>query len=144
MFTSVRSKRILTAQAEIQMTPLIDMVFQLLIFFMCTSSFRQAEKEMPTQLPRVGGGQAWQEDFAPIRIRVTKTGAGVRVTCDGRYCPTFKDLLDRLRERRAIADVPVLIDGEETVPFGSMVAALDVCYRADLRRVAFSARGGGK
>lgn len=39
MFKSVRSKRNLTSQAEIQMTPLIDMMFILLIFFVVTTSF---------------------------------------------------------------------------------------------------------
>ena len=39
MFKSVRSRRNLTSQTEIQMTPLIDMMFILLIFFVVTTSF---------------------------------------------------------------------------------------------------------
>ena len=39
MFKSVRNRRNVTSQAEIQMTPLIDMMFILLIFFVVTTSF---------------------------------------------------------------------------------------------------------
>jgi len=34
--------------------PLTDMVFNLLIFFMCATTFVQVEKEMALQLPRAG------------------------------------------------------------------------------------------
>ena len=34
--------------------------------------------------------------------------------------------------------------GEENVPFRYMIAALDTCRRADLKRVAFAAKGGDR
>jgi biopolymer transport protein ExbD len=126
----------------LNMASMIDVVFLLLIFFMCTSSFQKLENDLPTQLPQVGVGQDRQaDDFDPVRIRLTRSGAGVLVTCDGLACATFDELAEQLRARRAIADVPVIIEGQGTVAFRHMVRALDACYREDLRRVAFSARG---
>jgi biopolymer transport protein ExbD len=124
------------------MASMIDVVFLLLIFFMCTSSFRGQESDLPTQLPQVGGGApGLQADFDPIRIRVSKVETGVRVALDGRPCVSFDDLGEQLEKRRRLADVPVLIEGDPAVPFEYMVASLDACYEADLTRVAFSAKG---
>lgn len=124
------------------MASMIDVVFLLLIFFMCTSSFRGRESDLLTQLPQVGGGAPGIEaDFDPIRIRVSKLDTGVRVALDGKPCSSFDDLGEQLEKRRQLADVPVLIEGDPAVPFAYMVASLDACYEADLSRVAFSAKG---
>lgn len=127
---------------ELGMAPMIDVVFLLLIFFMCTASWKLLENQMPSQLPRAGlGDQSQQDDFDPIRVRLSRSATGVLVECDGQACGTFDGLVERLRARSRIVQLPVLIEGEPTVPFGHMVAALDACYRADLRSVAFSAKG---
>jgi len=124
------------------MASMIDVVFLLLIFFMCTASFKRLESDMPTQLPRTGlGKKEEREDFDPIRIRLSSVPTGVLVECDGQACGTFGALFEMLTARRRIADVPVIIEGQGTVPFGYMVAALDACYKANLWRVAFSAKG---
>lgn len=39
------------AEEEFQMAPMIDMVFLLLVFFMCVSTLAQAEKNVPLELP---------------------------------------------------------------------------------------------
>jgi biopolymer transport protein ExbD len=126
----------------LNMAAMIDVVFQLNLFFLCTASFVKIEKEMQTQLPQVRTVQVRQE-FDPVRIHLGRVPGGVRVTCDSQPCDSFDSLTRMLRERRAIADVPVIIDGDQDVPFQSMVAALDACHRADCRKVAFSARGAG-
>lgn len=124
------------------MASMIDVVFLLLIFFMCTSSFRALEGRLPAQLPRTGtGSQGELEDFDPIRIVLSRGAGQIQTRCDGRVCANFEVLLNHLKALRAVADVPVVIEGQTGVPFGLMVRALDTCYRADLRRVAFSAKG---
>jgi len=125
----------------LNMAAMIDVVFLLLVFFMCTSSYGRPERDLPTRLPQVGGAPA-ETEFDPVRVRLWPVAGGTLVTCDGTACRTLADLSAQLRARRAIADVPVIIQGEAGVPFGQMVAALDACYGADLRRVAFSAATG--
>jgi biopolymer transport protein ExbD len=129
------------------MASMIDIVFLLLIFFMCTSSFRKQEMEMQTLLPRLESGEKGEAgDFTPIRIRLRSVADGVLVTLRvmGRReeaVGTFDALVEKLKQRRAIADVSVIIEGQGTVMLGHMVSALDACHKADLRRVAFSAKG---
>jgi biopolymer transport protein ExbD len=124
------------------MAPMIDIVFLLLVFFMCTSSFNENESQLPAQIPQTSlQARRLIEDFDPIRITLQTAGSGVEVQCDGQSCAGFDALFAKLQARRAIADVPVIIEGRKGVPFGPMVAAMDACYRANCRRVAFSARG---
>src|SRR5205814_9545565 len=40
---------------DVKMTPMIDVVFQLLIFFVCTVSFQALEEVLPTHLRASGG-----------------------------------------------------------------------------------------
>lgn len=127
----------------LHMAAMIDVVFLLLIFFMCTSSFRKPEEDLPTQLPRVVGQQgATQEDFPPTRITLRTIGGGVLVECDGQSCPTFDALQEQIRMRRqAVGEISVIVEGQADVPFRWMVGAVDACYAANVYRVAFSARG---
>jgi biopolymer transport protein ExbD len=127
---------------QLNMASMIDVVFLLLIFFMCTMSFAAPEKDILTQLPRLATGTGGLErDFEPIRIRVSAAGASVLVTLDGAPVASFDELVRGLSARRQIADLPVIIDGQSDVAFKYMVAALDSCYEAELTRIAFSPRG---
>ena len=135
-------RRIRFSVPELNMAPMIDIVFLLLVFFMCTSSFNENEGQLPAQMPQTSlQGRKLIEDFDPVRITLRSIASGVEVQCDGQLCSSFDVLYAKLQARRTIADVPVIIEGQKGVPFGSMVAAMDTCYRADFRRVAFSARG---
>ena len=53
------------------MAPMIDMVFLLLVFFMCVSSLSQAERAVPVELPQSTQSKVPEElsDRATISIR---------------------------------------------------------------------------
>jgi biopolymer transport protein ExbD len=126
---------------KLNMTPMIDIIFQLLVFFMCTATF-SVENVLRTQLPRASAAGAEAPDFPPSHIRLSPAAEGVLVTCDGEPCQDFEDLVAKLKARRAIsADLRVIIEGEGPVDFGYMARALDACHDADLRNVAFSPKG---
>jgi biopolymer transport protein ExbD len=127
------------------MASMVDVVFLLLIFFMCTSSFTQIENNLPTQMSRIGPGASQRStDLPPVRIALQRSASGaVLITCENEVFSEsqYADLVKKLEQLRAIDDVRVIIEGQGTVPFGSMVKALDACYLADLGRVAFLAKG---
>ena len=129
---------------QLNMTPMIDVIFQLLVFFMCTASF-SVENMLQTQLPESGPSKPGdEEDFPPVRVRLSRMTKGVLVTCDEQPCTTFDDLVRKLSARRQIADMRVIIEGEPAVPFGHMAGALDACHQADLKKVVFSPKGVAK
>ncbi|MCK5114720.1 MAG: biopolymer transporter ExbD, partial [Phycisphaerae bacterium] len=54
---------------------MIDVVFLLLIFFMCTISFEAVDKDLSAQIPQVSGDPSEESDFEPIRIELRLTEA---------------------------------------------------------------------
>ena len=135
-----RQKRKPPAPA-LNMTPMIDIIFQLLVFFMCTATF-SVENILRSQLPsssQAAKAEAAGQDFPPTRVRVAALTKGVLVCCDGTPCKDFDDLVGKLKARRAILDdkLRVVIEGEGAVRFGDMARALDACREAGLENVAF-------
>lgn len=128
---------------ELNIASMIDVVFLLLIFFMCTSTFDKMDETISAALPTSSREPQKMKDFDPIQIRIRKSGDGTLVLIDNSPCSDFEALAAQLKARRAIADVPVIIQGDHEVPFEYMVAALDACYRAQFTKAAFSARGIG-
>lgn len=128
---------------QLNMAAMIDVVFLLLIFFMCTSSFARPDKSLPTPIPRASRAAARADQLDPVHIRLTCRSGAVVVTCDDQPCATAEQLVTMLKARRALGEPPVIIRGQDDVPFGNMVAALDACYQADLTRAAFAAEAAG-
>lgn len=123
----------------LHLAAMIDVVFLLLIFFMCTMSFHAPEKNLPAQMPALPQPAA-VEEFPPTRIWISQRPQGHALTCDEQPCVDFAALAAMLAARRQVADVPVVIGSDQDIPFGLLVHALDTCYDVGLTRVAFSAR----
>jgi len=85
------------------MTPMVDVVFQLLIFFMMTAAFSlQKSLEVPPPDPKDETAQSQtleelenENDFVIVRIDRENV-----VTVEGRDAPSEQDLLTKLREAR--------------------------------------------
>lgn len=58
----------------LDLTPMIDMVFNLLIFFMVITNFAQAERDLPVQLP--AGSEAMPLTVKPKEIFISIDQAG--------------------------------------------------------------------
>ena len=126
---------------------MIDVVFLLLIFFMCTTSFEAVDKDLSAQIPQLSGDPSEESDFEPIRIELRLSGAAteavgseVVIFCDGLKCSGFVELAKMLGQRWAIADIPVIISGEDEIDYENLVRVMDICYEIGFGRVAFSAK----
>jgi len=134
---------------ELNMAAMIDVVFLLMIYFLLTLVFIDPERSLFSQLPNIGQKQSEidLQDFEPVHVRLvharpSDNASAVKILCDGQTVADYAALVAALKQRRAIADVPVVIEGQDTVPFDFMARALDACHQADLHKVAFSAKGG--
>ncbi|HAI14204.1 MAG TPA: biopolymer transporter ExbD, partial [Phycisphaerales bacterium] len=85
---------------EVQMAPLIDCVFLLLIFFLVASTLRKIDKELPLELPEIA---------ASIEVQQPPDMAVVSVDVDGNFyldgAPVTVALL-QAEFRRIAADDP--------------------------------------
>jgi len=132
MFRSVRSQRALTAQAEIQMTPLIDMVFILLIFFVVTTSF-VSETGLEIQRPQSSSSETLPRENIPVAI-----GADGRITVDGQRVGLLSIrpfLQKRLRMQPGLA---VVLVADKVVSVDRVVRVMDEIRGAGISEVALA------
>jgi biopolymer transport protein ExbD len=117
--------------AEVQMAPLIDCVFLLLIFFLVTYALREIHKELPVDLPDAGAAKDGKAVANTIIISVTKDGT---IHLGGLPVST-RTLLSKLREHRKKPDAQVRVDGDRAAAFQHIAYVLDLCQFEGLKKV---------
>src|SRR4029079_420175 len=90
--------RIITTDVGFNMTPMIDVVFQLIIFFLVSSHLAKQERDMPLPLPRAKSAAAARVDKRP-RLTVNVLAEGTLLV--GNHPLTADELVNLLRDRRA-------------------------------------------
>jgi biopolymer transport protein ExbD len=132
MFKSVRSRRALTAQAEIQMTPLIDMVFILLIFFVVTTSF-VSETGLDIQRPRSSSSETLPHENVPVAI-----DANGRITVDGRRIGLLSIRPFLQKKLRMQPGLAVVLVADKTISVDRVVRVMDEIRAAGISEVALA------
>jgi biopolymer transport protein ExbD len=122
----------------LNLTPMIDVVFQLLIFFMVATTFLDPEKEIGIELPEATSGVASKE-AEELVINIFADG---RIVLSGREVPA-DDLLTELKAA-ALADpqTPVTIRGDRLVHHERVVQVMDACGQAGLLNLAVGTMEG--
>ncbi|MEM6331439.1 MAG: biopolymer transporter ExbD [Planctomycetota bacterium] len=133
------------ARLTLAMTPMIDVVFLLLIFFVCTASFQPLEQVLPSNLV-VSGAGAVNAPVEPtpeldeVVLRGEPAPGGAAWWVNATPCPTPAALDTVLGSLAEIdATLPVIIDPAGGVPMGDVIAAYDACRRAGFLSVRFAA-----
>ena len=67
---------------ELKLTPMIDVVFQLLIFFLCATKFPEPEGILKTWLPKEKGQHSDITIIDPIQVRLWLHRSGDAVICE--------------------------------------------------------------
>jgi len=122
------------ADVEINMMPLIDMIFILLIFFLVTASF---VRESGVEVNRPEAATAQQKEAAGMLVGITQAG---QIYIDGQEVD--------LRRVRGMAEIflaenpqgGIILDADAACPTGRLVAVLDQCRMAGAENIAVAAR----
>jgi biopolymer transport protein ExbD len=131
----MRLRRRVAEPEDFAMTPMIDMVFLLLVFFMCVSSLAQAEKRVPVAVP--------ESHQARVPEDLTDRGV-VAVLADGQVLLGQRPVaLDELRGvlRAEVARRPelrVVVRAERSVPYGEIQRVLRACAEAGVVTVVYA------
>jgi biopolymer transport protein ExbD len=119
----------------IDLTPMIDCVFLLLIFFLAATTFASEEVALDLRLPQAKSGQQGKGE-RPLVVNVLADG---KLHVDGREV-SMQALQQKLRaagERNA--EQAVLVRGDQQAQFGIGVQVLDACRLAKIKKVDFAA-----
>jgi biopolymer transport protein ExbD len=116
----------------INMTPMIDIVFNLLIFFMLSATYMIEEREIALSVPSVRGAAPSAPAPSEIVVNVHEDG---RVSIDGQPLDAAS-LADRLR--KAVANYPdqsVAIRGDEAARYQWIAEVLSIAKESGVRRM---------
>lgn len=118
--------------AEVQMSPLIDCVFLLLIFFLVATTLKKLDRELPIELPEAVRAVEAPADPSTLVIGVDSLG---RPYLDGAIV-TPGVLLDRLNEvMNTNPDRKIRIDADRDTDFQDVVHILEALNVRNLANV---------
>jgi biopolymer transport protein ExbD len=124
-------------KARIEIIPMIDTVFFLLVFFMMASLSMSVYKGMPVNLPKAASGQATRDDSAAITLaRDGQTYLNREPTTPGALGGQLRALL------AANPNLVVMINADGEVVHRRVVDVVDVARTVGVSRVAIAVAPG--
>lgn len=121
---------------RVNMTPMIDVVFLLIIFFLVSSHLARQESQMPLPLPTANSGE--KMDVGHPRVVVNIRGDGTLFLSGRAVGPD--ELERRLQVQRAQegAELEVRIRSDRGVPFQFVQPILLAVAKSDIQQVTFA------
>jgi biopolymer transport protein ExbD len=124
-------------EPAINMTPMIDMVFLLIIFFLVGTTFSQWEGSIDLQVPQVAETGALT---APPQQRVVNIYRDGRIVLDQQPVD-LKELTRRLAAARAqYPELGVVVRGDAAGTFQGVAEVLSACRAAGISELGISVR----
>ena len=134
-----RSKR-RTPMAEINVTPLVDVMLVLLIIFMVSAPLITTGV---VDLPSVGASRTQPQHVIQV---IVGTDEQLKIKLDGDQDPSpvpLKALAARVKDaQKGDAATPVVISADRNVKYEAVVKTMDVLQRAGIQRVGLSVKNG--
>ena len=112
------------------LVPLTDMVFNLLIFFMCATTFAQIEKDLTVQLPRATAFAPLSAPPKQLVINIKQDGSAV-VSGRTYELPALTELVAGWAKRDAAGAVLIRADERTIMKYFAGVAR--VCKQAGIQ-----------
>jgi biopolymer transport protein ExbD len=134
----LRRREPLAEEAAIEMGPLIDMTFLLLIFFIVNVNFTK-ETGIQVKRPEAGSAEALATDSGAM-ITVTTAGA-IYFGPDRVDLGSIRPLVAKHRLQHPDGEVVVVAD--ESVPTRLVVDVIDECRLGGVKEINLSTRAGG-
>jgi biopolymer transport protein ExbD len=124
---------------RVDITPLIDVVFLMLIFFMVSTTFDK-ETQLKVDLPEASSQT--QTEAEPDKIEITIDARGQYYVNERELIKHDADTLRRTLEKTADGrpDLPIIVSGDRQAPLQAMMTVLDVAAQLGMSRLSFVAR----
>ncbi len=121
-----------------QLAPLVDVLFLLVIFFAVTSHYAKNEQVMDINVPAAEEGKDKESrNVGEIIINIKTAG---EIIVNGQQL-TEAELLVKLKNIAAIyKDQAVILRGDEVVDYKFVIRVLDTCQKAGIWNIAFATR----
>jgi len=132
----VRSRRLLRrnrAAPVIDMTAMVDVVFNLLIFFMVSTTFITVNQALPVDLPQAAAAQAQAGELPTVTI--TSSDAIYVGSNEVTEDTLIDELSDAIEE---LGQSTVVLRADQSISHGLSVRVMDLITQAGGTRIAIS------
>lgn len=134
------------------MTPMIDVVFLLLVFFVWTASFHVVEQILPSEMSELIGSDSAEaveppppKDFEDIVVRIGWDGQAPNWKINDQGMPSLSAVGEQLT---AISEIQVkatvILRPEPVVPLGHVIEAYDTAKLAGFEQISFAVNPQGQ
>jgi biopolymer transport protein ExbD len=125
----------------LNMTPMVDVILNLLIFFMIGSRFVEDERQVDIQLPSISHAQPLTAPPKEIVINVYADG---HMIVDQKLVAAeiLEEMLSAARAR--YSDQAVLIRGDGKGSYQSIMDVLSICQKAKIHKYSLATQPKGK
>ena len=124
-------------QPSLNLTPMIDIVFLLMIFFMVGTKFTELERSLELQVPKVSSAGTLTAAPQKKIINVHHDG---RITLNQQVV-SLGDLTNQLASSRSqYQNLGVIVRGDATGAFQNVAAVLSACRQAGISDMGISVR----
>ncbi len=122
----------------VRMTPLIDVVFLLMIFFIMTLNFLEPEGILENRFPETARQTASdrQKDWETVRIQVSMGNNLPMIYLQERQINGINDLLKNLN--LLPRDIMIVIDPDSKVAYKHVISIYNTCLKSKKTNIAFS------
>ena len=135
---------------NLRMTPMIDVIFLLLIFFILTAKFRIPEQFLDAFLPQEGSGQGGAAVIEPLLVHISSTDGGCLVEIgtaekvvihdearDEGIAAFANSLVEVLAVQKRAASDPIEIECEDDVEWDYLVKIYNVLNALGAEDITF-------
>lgn len=124
-------------QPSLNLTPMIDIVFLLIIFFMVGTKFTEMERKISLEVPELSGIEALAPAPEKRVINVYRDG---KIDLD-RQPVTLAELTSKLQvAREEYSELGVIVRGDAEGPFQNVATVLGAVRRAGIAEMGISVR----
>ena len=121
----------------LDMTPMIDVVFELIIFFVVTIKQEDIFSKLNANRPAPSNGAASESNETTVTIEIGKGRSADGVLVYNKREVKRAELDQNLREvARTSKKTPIVVKCTEDSPHKALVDVLDICYRNQLFSVS--------
>lgn len=127
------------ALTSLDLTPLIDVVFQLIIFFLVATEFDSEDKELDVALPKASEARPLTAEPTEVFVNIDKDG---NYFMNGKQ-RSISEVTTLLREAKVNNPLSqsVVLRADKRVVFDYVVAAMNACNEAEMADYTITTEG---
>jgi len=125
---------------SVRMTPLIDVIFLLMIFFIMTIRFVEPEGNLENRLPEKAGqgitDQKSDWEIVRIKIKLVRDGNQFKIYLQERVLNSYDELFSYLE---LLPDkILIVIEPDLTVPYKYVIGIYNTCLKSEKTNIVFT------